>query len=134
MADRPTALVVAWAWLLGERHRPPTRRNLGPRCAGPNCDDGARLLHFYARLRRRKLITGSTFSLPLTQVQIGDYLGLTVAHVNRVLRSLRDERIAHWRHCVTILNLDRLTSLAQNEEMGSWNTGVGDRRLAEAAD
>jgi DNA-binding transcriptional regulator LsrR (DeoR family) len=92
------------------------------------------VLDFYARLQRRRLITGSTFSLPLTQVQIGGYLGLTVVHVNRVLRSLRDERIVNVeRHCVTILDLDRLTSLAQNEEMGSWNMGVGDRRLAEAA-
>jgi hypothetical protein len=38
-----------------------------------------------------------------------------VVHVNRVLRSLRDERIVNLeRHCVTILDLDRLTSLAQN--------------------
>jgi CRP-like cAMP-binding protein len=51
------------------------------------------MLDFYTRLRRRKLITGSMYNLPLTQVQIGHYLGLTMVHINRVLRSLRDKRI-----------------------------------------
>jgi CRP-like cAMP-binding protein len=32
------------------------------------------------------------FNLPLTQTQIGNYLGLTAVHVNRMLQSLRDER------------------------------------------
>jgi hypothetical protein len=71
------------------------------------------VLDFYRRLRRRKLITGSTYNLPLTQLQIGSYLGLTVVHVNRVLRSLRDERIVQLeKQCVSILDLERLMSLA----------------------
>ena len=73
------------------------------------------LLDFYLRLRRQKLITGSTYNLPLTQIQIGAYLGLTVAHVNRVLRSLRTDNIGNFeKHCVTILDLERLTRLAGN--------------------
>ena len=113
MADRPTALFVAW--LLGERQRRTDRLLAGISGLDARGRVAMMVLDFYTRLRRRKLTTGSTFSLPLTQVQIGDYLGLTVVHVNRVLRSLRDERIVNLeRHCVTILDLDRLTSLAQN--------------------
>ena len=113
MADRPTALFVAW--LLGERQRRTDRLLAGISGLDARGRVAMMVLDFYTRLRRRKLITGSTFSLPLTQVQIGAYLGLTVVHVNRVLRSLRDERIVNLeRHCVTILDLDRLTSLAQN--------------------
>ena len=53
----------------------------------------------------------------MTQVQIGNYLGLTVVHINRVLRSLRDDQIINLeKHCVTIIDLARLTSLARNEE------------------
>ena len=74
------------------------------------------VLDFYTRLRRRRLITGPTYNLPLTQIQIGNYLGLTVVHVNRVLRSLRDEQIVHMeKHCATILDLERLENLAYHE-------------------
>ena len=74
-------------------------------------------LDFYIRLSRRKLITGQIFNLPLTQIQIGNYLGLTVVHINRVLLSLRDDRIINLdRHCVTIIDLARRTSFARNGE------------------
>jgi hypothetical protein len=44
------------------------------------------------------------------------YLGLTVVHVSRVLRSMREAGIVSVeRHCVSILDLERLTILAQNE-------------------
>jgi hypothetical protein len=92
------------------------------------------VLDFHARLRCRRLITGATYNLPLTQVQIGQYLGLTVVHVNRILQSLRAERILELeKHCLTVLDRDRLTSLAQNGGMGSSNTSGSDRCLEEAA-
>jgi len=71
-------------------------------------------LDFHTRLSRKRLITGSSYSLPLTQHHIASYLGLTVVHVNRVLRFLRDEQIVRLeRHCMTILNLKQLKTLAQ---------------------
>jgi hypothetical protein len=71
-------------------------------------------LDFYTRLSRKRLITGSSYSLPLTQHHIAAYLGLSVAHVNRVLPFLRDEQILGLeRHRMTILNLKRLETLAQ---------------------
>jgi len=110
MADRPTALFVAW--LLGQRQRRTERLLAAISCLDARGRIAMMVLDFYARLRRRRLITGSMYSLPLTQAQIGRYLGLTVVHINRVLASLRDERIVNLeKHCVTILDFERLTSL-----------------------
>jgi CRP-like cAMP-binding protein len=76
------------------------------------------LLDIYTRLRRRRLITSLTYNLPLTQFQIGNYLGLTMVHINRVLRSLREERVAHVeKHCVSILDLARLRALAERRTL-----------------
>lgn len=75
------------------------------------------LLDLYERLRRRELITALGYTMPLTQQQIGDHLGLTLVHVNRVLRSLRERRIVNVeRHVVTIRDLARLQSLAGREK------------------
>jgi len=84
------------------------------------------LLDFHERLFRRELITSSMYNLPLTQIQIGAYLGLTPAHVNRVLRSLRQERIAALEnHCLTILDFERLVRLAKDNSTES----LGERSL-----
>ncbi|MDB5408631.1 MAG: Crp family transcriptional regulator [Rhodospirillales bacterium] len=48
------------------------------------------LLNLHARLLSRGLVSATGFRLPMTQVQIADHLGLTVVHVNRVLRQLRE--------------------------------------------
>jgi CRP/FNR family transcriptional regulator, anaerobic regulatory protein len=74
------------------------------------------LLDFYERLRRRELITALSYTMPLTQQQIGDHLGLTLVHVNRVLRSLREQRVVDVdRHVVLVRDLARLQSLAGRE-------------------
>jgi CRP-like cAMP-binding protein len=49
------------------------------------------LLDIYDRLRHRGLISTPKYRLPLTQEQIADHLGLTLIHVNRTLRRLRQE-------------------------------------------
>jgi CRP-like cAMP-binding protein len=133
MADRSTLLYLAW--LLGQRQR----RSHHLYAAISSLDARGRiatmLLDFHTRLRRRRLIAGSVYHLPLTQVQIGSYLGLTVVHINRVLRSLRDERIVNLeKHCVTILNFERLASLAEDGGAASSNMNGGYRQLNEAAD
>lgn len=95
MADRPTALYTAW--LLGQRQRRADR----VLAAISSLDAAGRLaamvLDVYTRLQRRRLITGSTYRLPVSQVQIACYLGLTVVHVSRVFRSMRDAGIATSR-------------------------------------
>ena len=51
------------------------------------------MLDFRGRLMQAGLVNGDDFQLPLTQEQIGDHLGLTVVHVNRTLKKLREEGV-----------------------------------------
>lgn len=55
----------------------------------------ARLAALFLDLRERLqplgLVEGDAFHLPLTQEQIGDALGLTSVHVNRMMRELEDQ-------------------------------------------
>ena len=116
MAHRRTALYVAW--LLGQRQRRADRLLTAVSSLDARGRLAMMVLDFYKRLRRQRLTTSTIYSLPLTQNQIGSYLGLTVVHVNRVLRSLRDERIVNLeKHCVTILDLEQLARLAQDGEI-----------------
>jgi CRP-like cAMP-binding protein len=55
------------------------------------------LVELHTRLRRRRLGHTTSFNMPLTQQQIGDYLGLTVVHINRVLRRFRESGIVTAR-------------------------------------
>jgi CRP-like cAMP-binding protein len=113
MSDRSIALYIAF--LLGLRQR----RSDGLLTAISGLDARGRLammlLDFYTRLRRRKLVSRPNYNLPLSQAQIGNYLGLTVVHINRVLRSLRSEQIVELeKHRVTILDLERLVIIARS--------------------
>ena len=47
------------------------------------------MCELYVRARNIGLTVGDSFELPLTQTVLGDALGLTPVHVNRVLRKLR---------------------------------------------
>lgn len=49
------------------------------------------LLEMATRLRAISLSDGSTFDLPLTQAKLADVLGLSIPHVNRMLRRLRED-------------------------------------------
>ena len=72
------------------------------------------LLSIHDRLRHRGFILRPTFNLPLTQEQIADHLGLTLVHVNRTLRRLREEKILFLdRHVVIISDIDRARDLAE---------------------
>lgn len=52
-------------------------------------------------------------TLPITQEHIGDATGLTFVHVNRVLSTLRKERIVHFHYRrLRILDPDRLIEVA----------------------
>ena len=72
------------------------------------------LLDLHDRLRRSGLINRASYNLPLTQEQIADHLGLTLVHVNRTLRRLREERLVLVdRQVVIIMDLERLRAAAQ---------------------
>lgn len=71
------------------------------------------LLELWRRLRCRGLIAGRRFDLPMTQQEIGDFLGLTPVHVNRVLKSLKDEGVVIVRRrAVTVHDATRLRVIA----------------------
>ena len=65
------------------------------------------------RFRAVGLTTGETFKLPLTQTELGDALGLTPVHVNRILKDFRERRlIAMERKMLNILNVGGLQKIA----------------------
>lgn len=83
-------------------------------------DARTRLLHllceFATRQHQAKLGSLEELTLPLTQEQLADALGLTPVHVNRILQSFRDEpafvrsgrtiRIKDWRALVRMADFD----------------------------
>lgn len=72
------------------------------------------LLDIHDRLCRRGLIGRPSYTLPLTQEQIADHVGLALVHVNRALRRLREEGIVLVDHqVVIIMDIDRLRQIAQ---------------------
>jgi CRP/FNR family transcriptional regulator, anaerobic regulatory protein len=114
IADRSIALYICW--LLGQRQRRTDRRLAANAHLEPEARLAMMLLDFCVRLRRQRLIIGLTYNLPLTQTQIGDYLSLSAIHVNGVLRSFRDDRVVSLeKSCVTILNIERLKTLARGQ-------------------
>lgn len=73
----------------------------------------AMLLDARERLRVRGLLGKGAFRLPLTQQDIGDYLGMTPVHVNRVLARLRRSgTIAVKRHIVLLRDIEALERTA----------------------
>ena len=77
----------------------------------------ARLAHVVLELRERLKvigrIEGNNFEMPLTQEQIGEALGITAVHANRVIKQLRlDGIVAFHRGRVDVLNEDKLLELA----------------------
>ncbi|QYE33577.1 Crp/Fnr family transcriptional regulator (plasmid) [Polymorphobacter sp. PAMC 29334] len=68
------------------------------------------MCELYVRARNMGLTTGDQLELPLSQLVLGDALGLTPVHVNRVLRRLRLEGIMRPRGGVLVI--DDITKLA----------------------
>jgi CRP-like cAMP-binding protein len=59
------------------------------------------------------LTNGEVFQLPLTQTELGDTLGLTPVHVNRILKEFRASGlITMERHMLNLLNLAGLQAIA----------------------
>jgi CRP-like cAMP-binding protein len=81
-------------------------------------DAHARIAHLLCellvRLRAVGLAENHTCKLPITQAQIGDALGLSDVHVNRVLQSLRgDGLITLQRGVLSVLDWERLKEVGE---------------------
>ena len=78
----------------------------------------ARLAHLLCELFLRQQavgkVDGMSFSLPLTQAQMGDVLGVSSVHMNRTLQELRRDGMIKWQGpIVTIKDWQRLKSFAE---------------------
>jgi CRP-like cAMP-binding protein len=74
------------------------------------------LLELLTRLGNVGLADNQSFKIPLTQELIADALGLSVPHVNRVLRRLReDNMVVIEDQRVTIKDIEALSELADFE-------------------
>lgn len=59
-------------------------------------------------------LAGGTFSFPMTQEQMADAVGLTAVHVNRSIRSLREDGLIRWsRMRVTIVDWEALATAGE---------------------
>lgn len=75
------------------------------------------LLELLIRLGRSGHADSLSFDMPLTQEVIGDALGLSPVHVNRTLRTLRDDKlIALSGKRVTLRDFDALCRLSDFEQ------------------
>ena len=70
------------------------------------------LLEFLVRLRQAGLADERSYSLPMTQTLMADSLGLSVPHVNRTLRRLREDGLISMKGarltCIDVAALSRL--------------------------
>lgn len=79
---------------------------------------GAQMAHLvcelYVRLGVVGLVRDDSFTLPMTQTELGDALGISAVHVNRVLQELRTENLFTWHNQVLhILDWPRLQERAE---------------------
>lgn len=77
----------------------------------------ARIAHFLCemvvRMRLSGMNEGNTYPLPFTQQEIGDALGLTNIHVNRIMQGFREEKtIELSRNKLIVVNWKRLQNAA----------------------
>lgn len=68
----------------------------------------------FVRLQVVGLVDGDQFSFPIHQAELGECLGLTAVHTNRVLRDLRDQDLVRFvRGTAVIPDFDRLSDFAE---------------------
>jgi CRP-like cAMP-binding protein len=96
LTERPS-LVKAfwWSTLVDEAVLRAWIVNIGRRDAFEAV--GHLICELYVRMKNIGLVDDDRFDLPLTQEEIGDALGLTSVHVNRVLQRLRSEDLISFR-------------------------------------
>lgn len=76
-----------------------------------------RIAHFICEFAYKsnaiESLAGQVYNLPMTQEQMGDALGLTAVHINRMLKDLaREGLIVRVKHGVAIPDWKRLTQVA----------------------
>jgi CRP-like cAMP-binding protein len=77
----------------------------------------SRLAHIIVELRERLKVVGQVqgarFEMPLTQEQIGEAMGVTSVHANRIVKQLRDDNVLEFhRGSVRVIDEQKLLELA----------------------
>lgn len=108
LTERPSlAKAFWWSTLVDEAILRSWIVNVGRRDAYEAI--GHLICELYVRMKNIGLVNDHRFDLPLTQEELGDALGLTAVHVNRVLQRLRSEDLISLRHgLLTIHDYRRL--------------------------
>lgn len=74
------------------------------------------LCEIWTRLEVVKLTDADSFDFPISQMELGDTLGLSTVHVNRTIRELRERNLVQWQGGrMTILDKEGLRRTAQFE-------------------
>ncbi len=108
LTERPgLARAFWWATLVDEAVLRAWIVNVGRRDAYEAV--GHLMCELYVRMKNIGLTEDHRFELPLTQEELGDALGLTPVHVNRVLQRLRAESLISFKGgLLIILDYERL--------------------------
>jgi CRP-like cAMP-binding protein len=111
-SDQNLAEAIAWARLGEEAILRQWLANMGQ---GPASRQFAHLVcETFTRLRMVRRVNGPSFAFPFTQEELGDTLGLSSVHVNRVLQQLREEGLVTlYGRMLTIRDLARLERYAE---------------------
>ena len=87
------------------------------------------ICEFVARMRAGGLSQGEIFHFPLTQIELGDALGLSTVHVNRTVKKLHQAGLVSWHlHSLTIHDWGRLKEAADFDDtyLELRRSGAGD--------
>jgi CRP-like cAMP-binding protein len=90
------------------------------------------MLSLFMRLQRAGEASGDTMDMPLTQEVLGDVLGLSVVHVNRTLKQLREEGLIVCRGGKTRVPAPEALAAACGSEVGLGSPLASARRYAAA--
>ncbi|KQS93360.1 Crp/Fnr family transcriptional regulator [Rhizobium sp. Leaf386] len=116
VAERPALLrALWWTMLVDEAVLREWITNIGAR----NAD--LRIAHLlceiHARLDAIGLVSEGIFSLPITQQELGDTVGLSIVQVNRSLKTIRERGLARFRkHLIDIPDIRRMQEFADFNE------------------
>lgn len=78
----------------------------------------AKAAHLFCELYERfavlGMVEGNAFPLPISQTELGECLGLTFVHTNRILRTLRERGLADFRNRIVLIHdMPGLKALAE---------------------
>jgi CRP-like cAMP-binding protein len=84
-----------------------------------------RVVHMLLDIRRRMervgLVKGNSFRVPLTHEVFADALGLSVVHIHRTMKQLREEGLVFLKSgSVTLADPERLAIMAQYDSPGAF--------------